>query len=253
MLLRQLIMQKILFIILAVPLVLSSCNAQTQATHFEPIAVVELFTSEGCSSCPPADKLLSKLALTAEKSHQKIFPLSFHVDYWDRLGWKDPYSNSLYSYRQRQYAEALSLNSVYTPQIIVNGTTEFVGSDESKLDDAVEKVLRTNATATFTALQTTFAEGNKIKVRYTIQGNIKGCDLHVALISKQESTAVKRGENTGRQLNHTNVVRQFVTTNADTIGEVAIDMPTENNNTIIIAYMQNKANGQIIAAAQTTP
>ena len=92
--------------------------------------VVELFTSEGCSSCPPADKLL-----TSAQSNfgNEIIVLSYHVDYWDRLGWKDPFSKAIFSERQRMYSQKLNLSSVYTPQAIVNGQVQFVGSDKKLL------------------------------------------------------------------------------------------------------------------------
>ena len=89
---------------------------------YAPIAVLELFTSEGCSSCPSADRLLPQLA----KLDSNIIPLSFHVDYWNRLGWTDPFSSSEYSERQRSYASHLKLESVYTPQLVVNGEYELV-------------------------------------------------------------------------------------------------------------------------------
>ena len=98
---------------------------------YTPVAVLELFTSEGCSSCPPADNLLPQLA----KLDANVITLSFHVDYWNRLGWTDPFSSSDYSDRQREYSRQLNLESIYTPQLIVNGEYEFTGgvlqSDEN--------------------------------------------------------------------------------------------------------------------------
>lgn len=93
-------------------------------------AIVELFTSEGCSSCPPADRLIDKLV--TEKGSE-IYILSYHIDYWDHIGWKDPFSQAAFTNRQRQYGRHFSLESIYTPQVIVNGIDEFVGSDERKL------------------------------------------------------------------------------------------------------------------------
>ena len=236
-------------------LLFASCHGQPQASHFEPIAVVELFTSEGCSSCPPADKLLSKLTEAAEKDHRKIFTLSFHVDYWDRLGWRDPFSSGLYSDRQRQYAEVMKLQGVYTPQMVVNGRTEFVGSDNSKLNDAIISALNVNATAAFSKLGITRKEGQKITVSYEAIGNIKGCEIHFALVSKHESTAVKRGENGGRQLDHTNVVRQFLTIPAAAQGEASFDLSAvpDLNNWMVIGYIQHTDDLRIIAAAQANP
>ena len=101
--------------------------------QFEPIAVIELFTSQGCSSCPSADKLLAQTLSDAKRDNKLIIALSFHVDYWNRLGWTDPFSDKKYSQRQSDYASAMQLRSVYTPQMIVNGSTEFVGSNEKEL------------------------------------------------------------------------------------------------------------------------
>src|ERR1700730_14813133 len=103
-------------------------------------AVVELFTSEGCSSCPPADELVARIQ--KENNDQPVYILAFHVDYWNNLGWKDSFSSSAFSKRQNQYADWLNLRSVYTPQVILNGRKEFVGSDEGLLRNAIKAGLQ---------------------------------------------------------------------------------------------------------------
>ncbi len=103
-------------------------------------AVVELFTSEGCSSCPPADELVARIQ--KEYKDQPVYILAFHVDYWNRLGWRDVFSNAGYSARQSEYAKYLNLPQVYTPQIVVNGKKEFVGSEEGTLRDAIKNSLQ---------------------------------------------------------------------------------------------------------------
>ena len=108
-------------------------------------AVVELFTSEGCSSCPPADAVIAKLE--KENTDKSIYILAFHVDYWNRLGWKDVFSSADYSKRQNDYARFLHLQSVYTPQIVVDGKTEFVGSEENTLRAAIHTSLQKTPTA----------------------------------------------------------------------------------------------------------
>jgi hypothetical protein len=123
-------------------LLVSSFNSPDALPRYDmPIkgfALVELYTSEGCSSCPPADELVGKLSGTAEN----VIVLSYHVDYWDNLGWKDGYSSPLYSGRQKEYGNYFHMNSVYTPQIIVNGEVEFVGSNEGRLKESIHKSLR---------------------------------------------------------------------------------------------------------------
>ena len=101
-------------------------------------ALVELFTSEGCYSCPPADELVNKLA---KENKQNVFILSYHVDYWNKLGWKDKFSKAEFTNRQQQYAAYFNKEGVYTPQIVVNGKTEFVGSDEKKLYSTINNAV----------------------------------------------------------------------------------------------------------------
>src|ERR1700685_382630 len=102
--------------------------------------LIELFTSEGCSSCPPADALVARIQ--EENNNKPVYILSFHVDYWNHLGWKDPFSSAAFSDRQKNYANRLNLQSVYTPQVVVNGQTEFVGSDEDRMKNAIENSLQ---------------------------------------------------------------------------------------------------------------
>ncbi|MEO7532910.1 MAG: DUF1223 domain-containing protein, partial [Ferruginibacter sp.] len=116
--------------------------ATSQPPAPQGFAVVELFTSEGCSSCPPADAAMSVIA---NKYKEQVFVLGFHVDYWNRLGWKDEFSSSDYSKRQRNYATAFSLEGVYTPQVVVNGKSQFVGSDKSKIEKVIQSQLNEKA------------------------------------------------------------------------------------------------------------
>jgi hypothetical protein len=104
-----------------------------------PFAVVELFTSEGCSSCPPADRNLERIARDYAK--HPVYTLSFHVDYWDHIGWRDPFSSAVYSERQRRYSAAMRARGVYTPQMVVSGTEALVGSHRAQSDDAIERSL----------------------------------------------------------------------------------------------------------------
>jgi hypothetical protein len=106
-------------------LTLISITASAQSS---PV-IVELFTSQGCSSCPSADKNLAEIVENAERNHEPVYGLSFHVDYWNHLGWKDPYSNRAFTERQRNYAKLMNSESIYTPQIVINGENEFVGSN----------------------------------------------------------------------------------------------------------------------------
>ena len=225
-------------------------NLKSKAS-FQPVAVIELFTSQGCSSCPSADHLLSQTINEAKKDGRKIFALSFHVDYWNRLGWADPFSAKEYSQRQRTYAAKLNDNSVYTPQMIVNGSRQFVGSDENDLKDALDKFLHTTPTAAFKTLTVALQNNIPPQVKFSLDGDYTGCNINFALVSLSETTSIKRGENGGITLTNENVVRQFISIPSiaeGTINFKATPVPS-GNNMAIIAYLQQNNNLKIIGAA----
>jgi hypothetical protein len=217
-------------------------------TAFEPIAVIELFTSQGCSSCPSADALLATAIADAAKEKKNVFALSFHVDYWNRLGWADPFSSAAFSQRQNDYVSALALDGAYTPQMIVNGTNEFVGSDKAALIANLDKAFNTKSLAGFSSL--TAAYGDHIKVHYAIDGDIKGTTINFALVSLSETTAIKRGENGGRTLMNENIVRQLLTKAAAASGEVefANSPAPAKDNAAVIVFIQQQNNKKIIGA-----
>ena len=208
--------------------------------QFEPIAVIELFTSQGCSSCPSADKLLAQTLSDAKRDNKLIIALSFHVDYWNRLGWTDPFSDKKYSQRQSDYASAMQLRSVYTPQMIVNGSTEFVGSNEKELKNALNKSFNIKPTVAFKTITASIENGKPYIVKYQLEGDFSGCKINIALVSLNETTSVKRGENEGRILKSENVVRQFISIPANSNGEISFASTPipENNNLAIVGYIQ---------------
>ena len=223
-------------------------NIKKTTNVFEPIAVIELFTSQGCSSCPPADKLLAQTIKNS--SGKKIFALSFHVDYWNRLGWPDPFSNAAFSKRQNDYVNALHTNGAYTPQIVVNGIKEFVGSDKTSLNRTLNEELNNKSNANFSKLSVLVMADKKLKISYTLQGKFADCKINVALISKTETTVIKRGENGGTTLTNENVVKQFVTEKANSTGEITLATSPAyiNENLGVIIYVQQN-DFKIIGAA----
>jgi hypothetical protein len=207
---------------------------------FAPVAVLELFTSQGCSSCPPADALLNK---TIKENHSgKIIGLSFHISYWNHLGWADPYSSEAYSKRQSWYSSNFT-SGVYTPQVVVNGTDEYVGSNKSAAETKIKEALAKPATV---AIDLSLADG---KLTYHLSGQYANALLNVAVVQDEATNFVKRGENGGRQLIHNNVVLSLTTqkTTADT-GEIKLQLP--NNASRIIVYVQNGKNEHIVGASQ---
>lgn len=212
-----------------------------------PFAVVELFTSEGCSSCPPADRLLARLADEAEATGERVFLLSFHVDYWNYLGWADPYSDAAFSDRQRDYARALE-ERTYTPQMIVNGQTVFVGSNEARARRAIASALRTPATASLTLSPT--LDGRTLTVG--VDGQVPaGAEVHLAVVAREVTQRVRRGENAGRTLPHAHVVRAFTSMPAGTeTATLTLPRDADPANSLLIGYVQDPATRQILGAAQ---
>ncbi len=217
---------------------------------FAPIAVLELFTSEGCSSCPPADKLLPKLA--ALNSH--VIALSFHVDYWDRLGWKDPFSSSKFSERQREYNSYFGLDGSYTPQLIVNGTYEFVGSNRVAGENAVKKALLQNPTLEI-AIEGVTITNNKITVTTKTTGDFAGTELQAAVIQKNAETKILAGENSGATLSHTNVVRDFIEQTTANKNEFQLQLPKDirEDGWQLVVYARQKKEFKITGASIYTP
>jgi hypothetical protein len=224
-----------------------STKAVTSGKSF---AVIELFTSEGCSSCPPADALVARVE--KEVTDKPVYILAYHVDYWNRLGWKDAFSSAEYSARQSQYADWLNLSSVYTPQIVVNGRKEFVGSEEGTLRNAIKSDLGINAKSDL-ALNDIKVEGDKATIQYAT-GTVNNAVLILALVEKNATTKVQRGENSGRTLSHVQIVTQLksIALNNSNNGTANISLPHgfDPQKWELIGFVQNKANGEITGATK---
>ena len=228
--------------------------AQAQAADRPGVAVVELFTSEGCSSCPPADRVLLKLAEQQAKSKDAVYCLSFHVDYWNQLGWPDRFAQRRYTERQRQYAEALDTDRVYTPQMIVNGQIEFVGSN-GKLADRAIAVARDQAAEVDVTLTPQRFGTNQLRVHFQLKGDIENASINVALVESGLQSNVKRGENAGATLKHANVVRVFesVELKSKPSGDVDLALPKDLqlNQSRAIVFVQKQTTRQVLGANQT--
>ncbi|MCI4670854.1 MAG: DUF1223 domain-containing protein [Bacteroidia bacterium] len=217
----------------------------------EGIVVIELFTSQGCSSCPPADRLLSSLLEEAEKNGQNIFPLSFHVDYWNYLGWRDPFSSKVYSNRQRRYANALS-SGVYTPQMVFNGNSECVGSNRTKATSLIKNALDKAPKDKIAIGVKGMEDKTALRVDYEATGSSKNKIINFALVERNINTQVKRGENGGRKLHHDNVVREFKTLEYTGKGSIILNIPDglDKSKSQVIAYTQDKGSLQVLGASR---
>ncbi len=173
--------------------------SQTAVIEGRAPVVVELFTSQGCSSCPPADAFLGELA-----QREDVIALAFHVDYWDYIGWKDPFAAPEYTLRQRGYAKALGLRTVYTPQMVIDGRADTVGSDRGRVGRLIERT--TELPKLPISLE---SSGGKHMLSLPEARIDRPATVWLAIYDREERTSVKRGENTGRDLSDYNIVREF--------------------------------------------
>ncbi|OQP53531.1 DUF1223 domain-containing protein [Niastella populi] len=229
------------------PLYNKDKSKKATAGNNNGFVVAELFTSEGCSSCPPADKLIQKI--TQENTGKSVYVLAFHVDYWDHQGWKDRFSDAAHTERQRRYAGWLNLETVYTPQMVINGHKEFIGSYENNITKAITKELAQPAAQTISLRP--HVEGNKLHVDFTAAAQ-KNAELVLALVQKTATSNVKAGENTGRHLTHVQIVRQLYTQDVSDNKKIMLDLPGDFNANAfeLIGFVQQKKNGRITAAAK---
>lgn len=234
----------------------TSCTAQNKKVEMKSgsiaeskgFAVVELFTSEGCSSCPPADKLVGEIQ--EKYADRNVYVLSYHVDYWNRLGWTDPFSSKEYTQRQYAYAEAMNKNGVYTPQAVINGSKELVGSNGS-LESIVQRDL--SMITPNTILGKTAIKGDKITADYKVSGDFSGSTLVVNLVKKNATTKVRAGENAGKDLPHTNIVMAMQETkiqNGLAAAELSLPSDFKAKDYSVIAFLQNKKTMKISAATE---
>lgn len=180
---------------LAVALVMLPLNAEAGE---QPPVVVELFTSQGCSSCPPADALLTELAADPD-----LLALSFHVDYWDYIGWEDPFAAAEHTQRQRDYVDGLGLRYVYTPQMVIDGRHDVVGSNRREVMQAIEAAARTPAPLAVTLDD---AGGGSVRIAAG-DAPAEGATVWLIGFDDGHDTRIAQGENGGRSLHNSNVVR----------------------------------------------
>lgn len=215
----------------------------------QPVVVLELFTSQGCSSCPPADRALQEITQQAVRSGRTVYGLSFHVDYWNRLGWQDPFSTRQFTDRQRQYNRSLNTQT-YTPQLIINGRQDVVGGQRGRIEQVIQSIQQ-QPVSTFIGVDGTLVRNAKqVTVHYIVSAT-GPYRVNVALVQHEARTVVLSGENAGRTLVNTNVVRQFKTIDDPTpSGHVTLPLPTglTTDQTAVLVYIQRKDNGQIVGA-----
>ena len=231
---------------IAMALVAASAPAQRAV-------LVELFTSEGCSSCPPADALLRQVNGTQTSGGQWIVGISEHVTYWNSLGWSDPFSSSLYTERQNDYSQRFHLEGAYTPQMVINGAEQIVGSDRAGLARAVqtEEAQRPQMSLRILSMSVT---QNTLTVNFSTSGDLpaQGADLIAVLADDSDRSSVQRGENSGRTLEHVAVARSISrVAKVRAAGEqtVQIQIPSSIQATQghhLILFAQTPGNGRVL-------
>jgi hypothetical protein len=223
-------------------------NAADMPGQRQPV-LVELFTSEGCSSCPPADALLAKMDREQPIPGAEIIVLSEHVDYWNRLGWADPYSSQAFSERQQTYARGFGINGPYTPQMVVDGSTEFVGSDGQKAAQAIRSALR----ETRVGVRLRAAQGDNSSVSVEVDpfpaGKNRKANVYVARAMDSGTSDVLRGENQGRRLQHVSIVKDI-----QQVGSISQHAGLEKQVPVsagsrLIVFVQEGGSGRVWGAA----
>lgn len=237
-------------------LLAQSAARTSDATAAKPGILVELFTSEGCSSCPPADQLLRQIDSRTMPNGDPIVVLGEHVDYWDGTGWRDRFSSREFTDRQAEYARRFNTSGPYTPQMVVDGIREFVGNDSRLLQGALnDAASRPKATITISSEQIGSSEiVARVKVAALPRGP-KHLDLYVALAENADETQIAGGENSGKTLKHAAPVRSLE--RAGKVGEQGIEKEVRfrlpksvtAQNLRIIAFVQEPNNGAVLGAA----
>ena len=215
--------------------------------------LVELFTSQGCSSCPPADLLLGQLPEVVDGI--QVLPLAFHVDYWDGLGWRDPFSSADWTERQNLYARAIASGRLYTPQLVVQGSAHVVGSDRKGAADLIRAAARRQPTARVQATAKAGRDRMTVSVDASL-GRGPAADAWVALVESGLATRVARGENQGRALDNHFVVRRLVRAfrlepGASRRGDVALalDPSWRRDRLAVTVFVQEPDSLAIVGAA----
>ncbi len=240
-------------LLLLAPLLASAADSPNTGS---PV-LVELFTSEGCSSCPPADRLLMDLDRTQPVTGADLIVLSEHVDYWNSLGWQDPWSSAFFSERQNSYSDHFGLRSVYTPQMVVNGEAEASGNDWNRAKQECQKALAEQKIPV--RISSITLDGGTLHAHVeadALPDSVKKADLYVVVALDHAESQVKAGENGGRKLSHVSVVQSMTKVGSLSKGKnfaedvhVKLNAKDDPGNLRVIAFLQEPGPGKVVGAA----
>ena len=249
-------MKSVSLVVLVLLLTALSSLAADSTSNGSPV-LVELFTSEGCSSCPPADRLLVDLDRSQPVPGANLIVLSEHVDYWNSQGWKDPWSAAFFSDRQSRYSDHFGLSSVYTPQLVVNGEAQASGNDWSQAKQECQKALaeqKIPIRISGVSLEGTNSLHAHLETD-ALPGSVKKADLYVVVALDHAESDVKAGENNGRKLSHVAVVQSLTKVGSLEKGksfaqdvQVKLNSKADPGNLRVIAFVQEPGPGKVLGA-----
>jgi hypothetical protein len=224
--------------------------AQEVEPLFKPYSLVELFTSQGCASCPPAHDIVEEIYHDPVFGDNKVLVLSFHVDYWDNLGWKDPFSKRNYTERQRNYQEQLNQEGLYTPQFVVNGLSGFSANNEPRLRRELKASAESqkNQESQF-QINMLKVENDRVLFSYSTLGEQIDRLIQAAVISKSDTTWVKAGENTDKKLHSRNNVLNYLTIPMRPEGSKAyLNLPAKRKKSdlLLAVWVQSLADAKVL-------
>ena len=229
-------------------LILAGSASSADSATAKPV-LVELFTSEGCSSCPPADALLRTLDTAQPAPGVQLIVLGEHVDYWDDLGWKDQYSSHAFTVRQQAYANRLHLEGPYTPQMVVDGSLEFVGSNRDRANAAFEKARALSKVAV--RISSVKIENGNLRAHIETDALPSAGEVFVVLALENAQSQVLHGENGGHRLEHVAVARSLVSVGKAAKGEVfskdvSLTLNALGQSYRVIAFVQEPNQGRVL-------
>jgi hypothetical protein len=219
---------------------------------YKPTILVEFYTSEGCSSCPMADEFGMEIRRMADSTRSLVYVIDWHVDLWDRSGWKDPYSDSNYTARQLKMALKNNQKAMFTPMVFVNGTGALPAGAKSETGALISDFVRKPALHFLLFSASWYASDKRLVMEYEIKGTPDSCDVFFALVEKEVTSNVTAGENKGRTLTHHNVVRKLETSFAGTaFGTASLRFDADAvdfSRYRVVGFIQHKRTFQVLAA-----
>ena len=256
MMLNAVLLSSVLGIVIFATLMSDRDSSPASAVSPRIPVLVELFTSEGCSSCPPADKFLQKLDQQPIPGVHAIV-LSEHVDYWNHIGWKDPYSAHFYSERQSSYGRRFKLDSVYTPQMVIDGVRELVGSNTAAADKALAEAIAVPKLAvhlTLTSANSKVLQAHVETGKLEPSFGVREADVYTAIALNRAESQVSSGENAGHKLTHVAVARELNKIATVKLGQsfsknIAFDQEPAGNARLIV-FVQERQQGKVLGVAQ---